>query len=310
MSKISVIIPCYNHARYLGETIQSVLVQTHPADEIIIVDDGSKDDSAEVAVRYSDRYPTVRLLRQENAGRSVAANYGLHESQGDFLVFLDADDRLMPDALAVGMEQLGAHPGAALASGHCVYIDADGIPMETWPQPLVTEAYYEHLLRQNFIWNPGNVLFRRSAVEAVGGFNTKVRHSEDYDIYLRIARKSPFICHNKIVAEYRQHPNNKSKSAHTMLRTMLQILENEAAIANRLPNTRQAWRAGLQNTKQFYGERCMAQFYEHFWESGDWKRKWMMFTTLVRYHLRGSLRFLKNRLKAKISRSETLPKYI
>lgn len=303
MSKISVIIPCYNHAGYLGETIESVLAQTHPAEEIIVVDDGSKDTSAEVAGRYAQAHPRVRLLRQENAGRSAAANHGLRESTGEYLVFLDADDRLLPHALAAGLEQLDASPGAGLAAGQCIHIDSNGVPMVTERQPVITEAYYERLLTANFIWNPGNVLFRRSAVEAAGGFNTEIKHAEDYDIYLKIAREASFACYPEIVAEYRQHPNNKSKSGHTMLPTILQVLEGEAAFASRSPKTRQAWREGLRYTKEAYGDVCVTQFHQHLRSSKDWGRAWAELRTFVRYHPRGYLRFLRNLWRSKMSGS-------
>ena len=280
MATFSVVIPCYNHAGYLGETIQSVLAQTHPADEILVVDDGSLDGSAEVAEKYAAAHPAVRLLRQKNAGRSAAANYGLAESKGDFLVFLDADDRLLPHALASGLAQLEAHPEAAFAAGHCVHIDADGKPLETLGQEVLTEDAYAHLLEENFIWNPGNVLFRRGAVEAVGGFDTRLRHAEDYNIYLRITRNQPIVSYGEVVAEYRQHPNNKSKNAHTMLKTMLLIMNGESEFAGRTPRTRLAWQVGMQHTLTFYGDRCMDQLRRNLGPGGDRKKAWATFQVL------------------------------
>src|SRR3712207_3515162 len=97
---VSVIIPCYNQAHYLGETIESVLNQTHQNLEIVVVDDGSTDNTAEVA----SSYPQVKLLQQENQGRpAVGRNNGFRASSGEYIVFLDSDDRLVPDALEVGL---------------------------------------------------------------------------------------------------------------------------------------------------------------------------------------------------------------
>src|SRR5919107_192619 len=103
---VSVVIPCYNQAHFLSEAIESVLAQTYPYFEIIVVDDGSTDNTSEVAGRYSG----VRCIRQDNQGLSGARNSGLRHSKGEYLVFLDADDRLLPQALEVGLECLRAYP--------------------------------------------------------------------------------------------------------------------------------------------------------------------------------------------------------
>src|ERR671912_965329 len=109
---VSVVIPCYNQAHFLGEAIESVLSQTYPHFEIVVVDDGSTDNTQEVAARY----PGVRYIRQENQGLAGARNAGIRRSNGSYLVFLDADDRLLPEALEVGLEHLNAHPECAFVS--------------------------------------------------------------------------------------------------------------------------------------------------------------------------------------------------
>lgn len=110
---VSVIIPCYNQAHFMGDAIESVLAQTWPQREIIVVDDGSRDDPAAVVARYAG----VRLLRQSNQGVSAARNHSLRESRGEFLVFLDADDRLTPQALETHLQHLQARPDCALPQG-------------------------------------------------------------------------------------------------------------------------------------------------------------------------------------------------
>src|SRR5215213_4115846 len=119
---VSVVIPCYNLAHFLGEAIESVLAQSYPNFEIIVVDDGSPDNTSEVAARY----PGVRLVRQENQGLSGARNAGLARSEGEYVVFLDADDRLLPEALEAHLEHLKAHPECAFVSGRLKRIAADG----------------------------------------------------------------------------------------------------------------------------------------------------------------------------------------
>src|SRR3712207_4601210 len=103
---VSIVIPCYNQAHFLGEAIESVLAQTYPHFEVVVVDDGSTDNTEAVAARY----PGVRCIRQENQGLAAARNTGIRRSNGSYLVFLDADDRLLPNALEVGLKHLKEHP--------------------------------------------------------------------------------------------------------------------------------------------------------------------------------------------------------
>src|SRR5918995_6791294 len=112
---VTVVIPCYNQAHFLGEAIESVLSQSYKRFEIVVVDDGSTDDTSEVATRY----PRVRCIRQENRGLAGARNTGIRHCQGEYVVFLDADDRLLPEALEAGVREPGAHPEGAFVSGRC-----------------------------------------------------------------------------------------------------------------------------------------------------------------------------------------------
>lgn len=125
MVLVSVIIPCYNQARFLGEAIESVLKQSYPHFEVVVVDDGSTDNTSEVA----SRYPGVRCIRQKNLGLAGARNTGIRRSRGSYLVFLDSDDRLLPSALEVGLKHLKAHPECAFVSGHWMLIGFDGAPL-------------------------------------------------------------------------------------------------------------------------------------------------------------------------------------
>ncbi|MCA1616983.1 MAG: glycosyltransferase family 2 protein [Acidobacteria bacterium] len=119
----SVIIICYNQARFLGEAIESVLRQTYKHYEIVVMDDGSTDDPAAVAARY----PGVRFFTQPNQGTAGATrNSGFRKSRGEYLVFLDADDRLLPNALGVGVAGLTGHPECGFAVGRFLPMTVDG----------------------------------------------------------------------------------------------------------------------------------------------------------------------------------------
>src|SRR5947208_6330178 len=225
---VSVIIPCYNQAHFLDEAIESVLTQTYSNREIIVVNDGSTDSTAEVAGRYS----AVRHIYQENAGPSAARNTGLKETSGEYLVFLDSDDRLLPEALEIGVDCLREHPECAFAFGHSRFITADGSFLSKPEQPYVARDHYLELLRENYIWCPGSVIYRRIAFEIAKGFDTSLGPGADYDLYLRITRDSPVFCHNQLVAGYRLHSSSMSTDHSLMLREPLKTLTPQRDIVN------------------------------------------------------------------------------
>jgi glycosyltransferase involved in cell wall biosynthesis len=121
---VAVIIPCYNHASFLREAIDSVLAQTHPASEIIVVDDGSSDDPASVVENYHD----VRFIRQQNQGLSAARNIGLMAAESEKIIFLDADDRLLPEAIRSGLGCFAGSPNAGFVYGGHRRVTKDGRP--------------------------------------------------------------------------------------------------------------------------------------------------------------------------------------
>src|SRR6266513_324880 len=217
---VSIIIPCYNQAHFLREAIQSALAQTYSHREIFIVDDGSTDNTAEATSGFSG----VRYIRQENAGVSTARNTGLKESRGEYLVFLDADDRLLPEALEIGVDCLRQHPECAFVSGHCRLIVTDGSLLAKPKQPSIKRDYYLEFLRRNYIWALSTVICQRTAFEIVKGFDTSLGRCEDYDLYLRITKDHPIFCHNQFVADYRLHNSSRSADHASMLRDTLKAL--------------------------------------------------------------------------------------
>jgi glycosyltransferase involved in cell wall biosynthesis len=163
----SVVIPCYNQGRFLPDAIESARHQTHGAVEIIVVDDGSEDDTRAVARRYG-----VQYIRQRRAGAPAARNTGLRESRGEFLIFLDADDRLLPQAVATGIEWLGRRTDWAFVTGHVRLMTEDGSPAGVPPQNHVDPTSFVDLLRSNYIWTPGVPPLRSQCCEGlrvVGG---------------------------------------------------------------------------------------------------------------------------------------------
>jgi glycosyltransferase involved in cell wall biosynthesis len=215
---VSVVIPCYNHANFLGEAIESVLGQTYSNFELIVVDDGSTDNTGEVA----QRYPQVQCIYQENAGLSAARNSGLRHSRGEFLVFLDADDRLLPRAIETGVSCMREHPECAFISGHCRVINVEGMVLPSPRQHCLEHDHYLELLRGGtYIWCPATVLYRRQIFDFVHGFNPALNPVADYDLYMRIARDFAVYSHPEVVAEYRQHHSSMSRDVSIMQRAAL-----------------------------------------------------------------------------------------
>lgn len=248
---VSVIIPCYKQAHFLNEAIKSVFAQSHPIFEIIVVDDGSPDNTAEVSASHAE----VRYIWQENQGRSAARNIGAKRSSGKYLVFLDADDRLLPHALEAGLSCLTANPECAYSSGHYINIAADGSPLTTPTQPVVTADHYLSLLQGGeCIWLPAAVMFRRSVFESIGGFEASSEPTEDFDIYLRITKKFSACCHGKVIAEYRQHPTNTTHQSGLMLRAAIRVLHSQRRYVKKNPIYEKAYLDGINLFQNFYGE--------------------------------------------------------
>ena len=240
---VSVVIPCYNHAQFLQQAIESVLAQSYSNFEIIVVDDGSTDDTAEVVRRCSP----VRYVYQENAGRSSARNTGLRDSRGEFLVFLDADDRLLPHALGVGVSCMREHPECAFVSGHCRVIDSNGAILPSPRQLQVENEHYLKLLRGgSYIWNPAVVLYQQQIFDFVHGFDPAVMPVEDYDLYLRITRDFPVYSHNQVIAEYRQHRSNTSRDVSVMESAALAAHEAQWHFVKANSHYREAYDAGTR----------------------------------------------------------------
>jgi glycosyltransferase involved in cell wall biosynthesis len=267
MPLVSVLIPCYNQAHFLSEAIESVLAQTYPHFEVIVVDDGSTDNTSEVAGRYPEK--KVRLIRQDNRGLSRARNRGLSESEGEYVVFLDSDDRLLPGALEVGLEHLHSHPECAFVSGHYRYIAADGSALPPPAPPYVGGDHYLKLLRRNYIGMHAAVIYRREVFESVGGFRGSVDAAEDYDLYLRIARKFPICCHDEVVAEYRRHAANMSADPALMLKTVLAVLRSQREHLKESKHHQQAYKAGVRFWQGYYGvqlaHKVLADVRDHEW---------------------------------------------
>jgi glycosyltransferase involved in cell wall biosynthesis len=288
---VSVIIPSYGRAQYLSDAIESVRQQSHPRREILVVDDGSVASGvADVARRYDD----VRYLWQEHAGVCEARNHGVRESRGELLVFLDSDDRLLPNALEDGVRAMASHAECAFAYGRSEWMNADGLTIDGPALEQVVGEHYRALLHSNFIIID-TVMHRRSTFEAVGGFRPRFAAVEDYDLYLRLARRYPVHNHGKLVARYRRHAENMSGNARVMLAGVVRLLEQERQML-RDPELRVACRDGIANLRDYWGDKVVSQLRAAA-RGGRWRAAGREAASLLRYHpallaaqVRGALR--------------------
>ncbi|HEY9623084.1 MAG TPA: glycosyltransferase family A protein [Crinalium sp.] len=222
MPRVSVIIPAYNGDRYIAETIESVLHQTYSDYKIIVIDDGSKDNTRQAVEPYLQR---LRYIYQENQGVAAARNHGLRLAQGEFIAFLDQDDVLRPDKLAAQVAYLDANPQIGMVHSGWQRIDHRGEPLgvvEPWHQApqLDLEAWVW--------WKPvllSAMMFRRSWVEKANGLDTAFKQACDVDLALRLTLMG---CETgwlrQITVGYREHDRNDSRN------TPLQAQENEKAL--------------------------------------------------------------------------------
>jgi hypothetical protein len=281
---VSVVVPCFNHGRFLGEALASVgtpLVRT----EIVVIDDGSTDSTPDVLASFETRNE-FRFVRQPNGGLAGARNRGLRESRGRFVVFLDADDRLAPGAVDVGAANLEDHHECAYAFGRCRMMDQAGALLETAQQPRIVRDHYRELLRRNYIWMPAMVMFRRDALERIGGFNRYVNAAADYEMYLHLARHYPVHDHAQVVAHYRKHDANLSGNAARMLRETLAVMRIQRPFLEADDASLVAYEEGWRTWQEFYGAHLATEIRRAVQER-RWLEALAKAAVLGRYHPRG-----------------------
>lgn len=197
---VSIVIPTYNGARYLSEAIDSALGQTYPHIEVVVVDDGSTDETAEIVTAYGDR---VLYLRQDNAGPSVARNRGIFASRGDFLCFLDSDDKLRPEMVSELVACADDDTVGVVYCGHYLTSpDGEVVGQSVLDGP--SGYVFEELFKRGGLCVMHAAIVRRAAVIRAGLFDTRLRQWEDYEFWIRVAKCCKFKFVPAHLVEYRQ----------------------------------------------------------------------------------------------------------
>lgn len=182
---VSVVTASYNMGKYVGLAVESVLAQNYPAIEVIVIDDGSTDDTPEVLSKYRED-SRVKLIRQENAGQTVAKNRGVQVAQGEYIAFCDADNLWLPNKLSRQIKFFNDQNDIAVVYGDISLIDADGNPLPTTQAKRYSGKITGRLLVDNFV-TFNTALVSRRVLEDVGGFDESLRMGIDYDLWLRIS---------------------------------------------------------------------------------------------------------------------------
>lgn len=203
-AQVSIIIACYNGSPFLQATLESAVRQTHPPLEVILIDDGSTDDSAAIALRFGS---PVRVIRQENQGESVARNRGIAEARGTHVLFLDADDLLGDQALSRLAAALAPHPQAVALMGCARFTETPEQPLSVVPAEI--HDFFPYVIDNNF-GPPHCWMAPLAIVRTAGGFNESMRWSEDWDLVWRMGLYAEQVVPVDYVgAFYRQHAKSQ-----------------------------------------------------------------------------------------------------
>lgn len=219
---ISIIVPLYNKGEKVCKTIDSVLKQEYENYEVVVVDDGSKDDSANYVKSYTD--PRIKYVYKNNGGVSSARNYGIYKSKGEWILFLDADDEILPSALSELLSLRKKYPKCKLLTGQIKWMN-EGKEQHVKEKHVVSGSFCTSYPFWT-IWQnkccPGtrNLLIHRSVIEKYGGYDERMSFFEDWEFSLRMARCGTIACVNKYIAVYNQEEGGLSTSSHPLEKEM------------------------------------------------------------------------------------------
>lgn len=223
MPAISVIIPAYNAEATIAETIGSVQKQTFTDLEIIVINDGSTDRTLEVLQKIPD--PRLKVFSYKNSGVSVSRNRGISQATGEYIAFLDSDDLWTPDKLESQLTALQYNPKAGVAYSWTYFMFEDEKLSFVENSHCFEGNVYPGLLLTNFLHNGSNPLIRKEAVESVGLFDPAIKSVEDWDYYIRLAKKWDFVLVPKPQILYRQHLSSISYNIEVMQQHCLQLMK-------------------------------------------------------------------------------------
>jgi glycosyltransferase involved in cell wall biosynthesis len=254
MPTVSVIVPAYNVENTIVETIHSIQAQTFSDFELIVINDGSTDNTVEVVSQIQE--PRLKIFSYENGGLPVARNRGIQRATGEFITFIDADDLWKPDKLERQLNALREHPEAGVAYSWTAFIDENSNFLFAW-KPLYFEGdVYPQLLVRNFISSGSNIMVRRQFIEAAGEFDPSLKSVEDWDYYLRLAALCPFALVPDYQILYRRSSQSMTSKVEVMEQANLIVIER--AFQSAPSELQYLKRRSLANAYRYLAKQCLA----------------------------------------------------
>jgi glycosyltransferase involved in cell wall biosynthesis len=245
MPQISVVIPIYKVEKFIRSSIQSVLSQTFSDFELLLIDDGSPDDSRKIYENFMD--PRIRIISQENRGLSAARNTGIRHAKGDILAFLDGDDLWVPNKLEKHLEHLRKFPEVGISFSRSEFIDEEGESLGNYQMPKLSDITASHLLFQNPIGNGSAAVVRREVLDSIcykpqvqmgeaneiWYFDETLRRAEDIDCWLRVSILTSWKIEGipEALTLYRINSKGLSADLYSQLQSWEQVIEKTRSYA-------------------------------------------------------------------------------
>src|SRR4051812_22929129 len=270
---VSIIIPAYvatpHQRELLDETLDTLGSQSCQDFETVIVDDGSPLPLADVAAAR----PRTTVLRQQNGGSARARNTGIATSRGSYLIFLDADDHLLPSAIEAGLAAINQHPECGFVVGGREEMTYEGDPVP-WSVPAMPRQSRLYQILLGFDWYiipPSSAMFRREIVDAVGGFRDPWG-ADDLDFYLRVARLTPGYCYDHpAVTRYRRYSASSSRDGERMLNSIRVVYDRQREVVRGNPELEAAFERGLRQLTAIFTD-CLVENVEDRLRAKQWRR--------------------------------------
>lgn len=220
---VSIIAPCYNAEKFLESALDSIFAQDYEHFEVIIVDDGSSDNSYAMLQALQAKYP-FQLYQQCNQGVSAALNHGLRHARGVYVATPDLDDIMLPFSVRIRAEYLNQHPEVGIVGALITYMDCDGNNLKCQSRTAVESLHFDEVVRGAVVVGAPVALYRMQALREVGGYDPTIK-VQDFQITLRIAARGYRIDVLPVkITRYRRHPNNLSRKYKVLLDADLQAL--------------------------------------------------------------------------------------
>ncbi len=244
---VSVLVPTYNGSKYIGETLESILAQTGADVEAIVIDDGSSDGTPEVAAGYG---PRVRCFRQANAGTAAARNTGLGHARGEFVALLDHDDLWLPHKLERQLPRFAEDPRIGLVAAWMEVFDSETGEVKGTYEPPPELGVHDML---GYKLPPvQTMIFRKSALEHIGGFDASCLGTDDWDINIRIAKEFRVVSVGEILARARVHSSQQGRDGTRMYKNCMRVLDKHEHTHPGCAECRKAVRKSRGLVRQYY----------------------------------------------------------